>query len=498
MGIGALVLAVAVLGTLAWLWFLVGSSRVRRRRETPPANQSPYLTDEDLESKRLNTTLVGALAASAVLAVIMPVYYLGEADRQEASSEHFDEVAVERGEHWYEEFQCGDCHGPTGGGGGADFVEKRSGLTTSWAAPSINDVLYRYDAEEVRYWLVFGRAGSPMPAWGTEGGGPLNGQQIDELIAYLDAFKVSQPEAVAEVDGAVSRELSRLDNADTTIAEAMTRQRAEIQALLEAPARYEALGDVEDRLVSILAGPAGCTAETAALVGEDCGTEAADADRDGVSDQTEQDLAELVAFVITEAPAGDAATALGRIAFDPESAFSTSEGATPIADLDQAETVVGEIETIVRDLRLAVDAQDRLLETANAGLEFLEAAAAERRFAIDFDALAASFGGDLAQARRAAGLYNAYCARCHTAGYSAGVAFTQEAGSGAFGPSLLGDRSVTQFPDPADHLEFIVNGSENGKAYGLNGMGRGWMPGFGTVLSPDDLMLIVTFERVFE
>ena len=47
----------------------------------------------------------------------------------------------------------------------------------------------------------------------------------------------------------------------------------------------------------------------------------------------------------------------------------------------------------------------------------------------------------------------------------------------------------------SDHLDFIIGGSVNGQAYGLNGIGRGWMPGFGTVLSEADLMLIVKFER---
>jgi mono/diheme cytochrome c family protein len=493
MGIGAFVLTLAVLGTLAWLWFLLGSSRVRRRREAPPANQSPFMTDDELESRRLNSTLIGALAASAVLAVILPVYFLGETDRQEASAEHFDEVAIERGEHWYEEFQCGDCHGPTGGGGGADFVEKRSGLTTSWAAPSINDVLYRYDADEVRYWLVYGRSGSPMPAWGTEGGGPLNVQQIDELIAYLDAFKVSQVEEVSEVDGAVSRELARLANADATIADAIVRQEDEIRAIEEAPAAYAVLSDIEDRLAGILAGP--CTDDSAAIVGRICETAAPDRDRDGLADEAEQQLMDLLSFVVAEAPPSDATAVLERAAFDPDAAFSTSEGATPVPDLALAEIVADEIETVVRDLRLTVDTQDRLLDTAAAGLEYLEEAGAERRFAMDFDALAAAFDGNVSDARRGAALYNAYCARCHTAGYSAGVAFTQEAGSGGFGPSLTGGRSVVQFPDATDHLEFIVNGSENGKAYGVNGLGRGWMPGFGTVLSREDLMLIVTFER---
>jgi len=92
-------------------------------------------------------------------------------------------------------------------------------------------------------------------------------------------------------------------------------------------------------------------------------------------------------------------------------------------------------------------------------------------------------------------LFNAYCARCHTAGYSAGVAFTKEAGSGGFGPSLQGGRSLVQFPEFQDQVDFIIKGSENAKQYGVNGVGRGWMPGFGTTLSQADLESIVTLVR---
>ena len=122
---------------------------------------------------------------------------------------------------------------------------------------------------------------------------------------------------------------------------------------------------------------------------------------------------------------------------------------------------------------------------------------AEGRYEVDFADVAAApeFGGDVAAAERAYGLYSAYCARCHTAGYSAGPAGTLESGSGAFGPSLRDGRSVTQFPDAEDHYEFILNGSVNGQAYGVNGIGRGWMPGFGAVLSEADLRLIIDYER---
>jgi len=52
-----------------------------------------------------------------------------------------------------------------------------------------------------------------------------------------------------------------------------------------------------------------------------------------------------------------------------------------------------------------------------------------------------------------------------------------------------------QFPDEADQVKFIIKGSVNGQLYGINGIGRGWMPGFGAMLSEEDIMLIVKFER---
>ena len=37
---------------------------------------------------------------------------------------------------------------------------------------------YRFDEEEVRFILVYGRPFSPMSPWGVDGGGPMNDQQI--------------------------------------------------------------------------------------------------------------------------------------------------------------------------------------------------------------------------------------------------------------------------------------------------------------------------------
>ncbi len=499
-GLGTVMLALAVLALIAWLTYVITQTRVRkRRRESAPQNLSPFASDDELESKRLGGVLLSALIVSGLLAIVMPIYYLAEADRQASAAERFDEIAVERGEHWYEEFQCGDCHGANLGGGGADFVEARSGLSTTWAAPALNDILYRYDEDEVLYWLVWGRQGSPMPAWGTEGGGPLNSQQLDELVAYIEHEQISQMETVAGVDGRVDIELRRIEGADAALEAAIEAQQAELDELALAPTRYEAVKDFPDQLFAILAGLDTCTEDSAALVGRPCaaGDPAADSDRDGLSDGAETRLNDLIAGVLAGAAESDATRKLDDITFDPTTKFSNFSGNTGIEDIESAETVLTEVENVARDARLTVDTLDRLIEATQTGLEFLEDALEARAYAFDIPQIAADgFGGNLSEARRAVGLYNAYCARCHTAGYSAGIAFTQEAGSGAMGPSLRDGRSVVQFPDEADHLDFIILGSENGQGYGVNGIGRGWMPGFGATLTQEDLMLIVRLERV--
>jgi len=496
MGIGAAILAAAVMAVIAWLAYLVTQSRVRRRREEPPQNLTPYMTDDELETKKLNSVLVSALLSTAVIAVVMPIYFLNETGRQESAEHRFEEIAVERGHEWWVEYECWRCHGPDGGGGGVLFVEPRSGIPTTWTAPSLDDVLYRYTEEETRFWIVYGRQGTPMPAWGTEGGGPLNGQQIDELVAYIASIQLPQGEVLAKAEGAVSRETSRIENADESLAEAIATQEEEIAALELIPEQHEAVAPLPFELKAILTRSGICTPHSARLYGATCRSPGADSDRDGLADEAEIALNGLLESIVSAAPVSDPRRELEALAFDPADAFTTSAGAEPIPDLEQAQIMVTEFRSIARDLRLTNNNLETLLVTAEQGLAFLIEQSGERRYAIDIEAIAdAGFGGDTELALRAAALFNAYCARCHTAGSSAGMPFAQQPGSGAFGPALFDGRTVIQFPDIEDHFDFVVRGSENAIAYGANGIGRGWMPGFGAVLTQADIDLIVAFER---
>jgi mono/diheme cytochrome c family protein len=102
-----------------------------------------------------------------------------------------------------------------------------------------------------------------------------------------------------------------------------------------------------------------------------------------------------------------------------------------------------------------------------------------------------SVGEALFNLEMGAGSYS--CARCHTKGWSYGD--PQVTGGGAFGPNLTGGSTVRQFPDVEDMVDFITNGSEYGQRYGQQGQGSGRMPGFGEVLTEDQIRAIVDYVR---
>lgn len=150
---------------------------------------------------------------------------------------------------------------------------------------------------------------------------------------------------------------------------------------------------------------------------------------------------------------------------------------------------------------VAAENNEKLMSQEGAGLEFLEAAQAAMAWHVDIAGVAEAMGVGEDEALRAVALFNANCARCHTAGFAAGVAYTQEIGSGGFGPALWDGRPMVQFGgatvDAADDLlvSFLIKGSEAQKPYGLNGFGSGRMPAFGTVLSQADIELLALYLR---
>lgn len=466
-----LVVTIMALGAIGWFAYLVGSGSRRERRDRVPANLSAAATDDELETTRLDRTLMGAVVAAGFLTLAMPIYYLGEFDRQEGFVEEFAEASLERGHEVWEEFGCGDCHGATGGGGVAAYLEERSKVNVSgWAAPALDDIYFRYDRDEVRFWIAYGRANSPMPAWGLEGGGALNSQQIDDLLNYIGSFQVSQQDALLRIEGAVNGARNRLAAAAESVATQVSDQQALVEEIVDSGESSGVVADIADRGRDVLDGAG----------------DGIDTDGDGLSDTAETGLTAL----------GEEALQAGFLAVAPSFDPRNSETLIGTSDSLSAARMVSDLESRATSLTITFQNRETLLEQARFGLSFLEEAAQASRWEVDLEAVAdASFDGNREEAERAAALFNGYCARCHTAGYSAGPAFQQVQASGALGPSLRAGRSLTQFLDTEDMAEFVEKGSVSGEGYGVNGVGSGRMPGFGQVLSQEDVNLIVDYLR---
>ena len=466
-----LVVTIVALGAIGWFAYLVGSGSRRDRKDPVPSNLSVSQTDDEMETTRLDRALVGAVLSAAFLTLAMPIYYLGELDRQEGFVEEFGDASLERGHEVWEEFACGGCHGTVGGGGVAAFLEERSQVNVAgWASPALDDIFFRYNRDEIGFWIVYGRANTPMPAWGLDGGGPLNSQQIDDLLNYIESFQVDQTAALLKVEGLVNGAGNRLEGAADAVDAQIAEQEDLIETIRTSGETSQVVSDIAERARDLLEG---------AGVG-------IDTDGDGLSDVAETGLTAVLRQART---AGFVAT---ELAFDPRNA----ETLIGIGDARSAARAVGDLESTGTSLTITSQNRSVLADQARFGLDFLEGAAHRARWTVDADAVAgATFEGDGEAASRAVGLFNAYCARCHSAGYSAGPAFQQSQASGSLGPSLRDGRALTQFLTTEDMYDFISVGSDSGQGYGVNGVGSGRMPGFGMVLSADDLNLIVRYLR---
>jgi mono/diheme cytochrome c family protein len=207
-------IALVVILVLAWLAYILSQLRrspapVGAEIELAP-NRRPYFEDDAMEGSRLTRYQLWALILLVVSAVGLPLYWLREPGRQEGADRGFDNRAVNRGHSLFlptnspehgAHFGCQDCHGPEGVGGSARYtltLPDGSFRTVVWKAPALNSVLSRFSTEEVRRILVYGRPQTPMPAWGVEGGGPMNDQQIDDLVAYIESIQLSPEELKKE------------------------------------------------------------------------------------------------------------------------------------------------------------------------------------------------------------------------------------------------------------------------------------------------------------
>jgi mono/diheme cytochrome c family protein len=217
-------LAIAIVAIVAWVFYIFTtthrSAEPGSEIELAP-NRRPYLQDDAMEGPRLDRALMWALVFLGVLAIGLPLYWLREPSREAGAERGFDKRAIERGHDLFTpapppsdpgsrkpHFGCSTCHGPEGQGGATTYSLPGTNppKQVQWQCPPLNTVLLRYHQEtdptklnqEVRNIITYGRQNTPMPAWGLAGGGPMNDQQISDLIAYLGSIQLTPEQAQAE------------------------------------------------------------------------------------------------------------------------------------------------------------------------------------------------------------------------------------------------------------------------------------------------------------
>lgn len=333
--------------TIGWIVFAAMNVRMGRDEagseiELAP-NRKPYYSDEVLEGRRLTMVQLLGVLLLGVCVVGLPLYWILEPSRQAGATEGLNNRLASWGGQLFETtanggFNCAGCHGgmnATGGTADYPLADPRTGNVSvvAWKAPALDTALYRFSEDEVNFIITYGRPFSPMSPWGLDGGGPMNAQQVESLVAYIRSIQIPR---------------------------------------------------------------------------EGCLPEEAD---------------------------------------DP----NCPSGHLPTANQD-------EIETSIRKLM------------DDEGMSYGEAV----------------FNNPLAS-----GAYS--CARCHTQGWSydnPGVT-----GQGAFGWNLTGGSTDAHFPNTDDMLTFISEGSVDGRRYGEQGQGSGRMPGFGAVLTDEQLAAVTEFVR---
>ena len=464
--LGMAIAVVAIVGFAIYLIYnVLWSGRGERGSEVELApNRKPYLSDEELETSKLDLALVSGLVTLVIIGVALPLYWLGEPGRQQGYLEDSRRQFTSRGGEQFEE-RCASCHGGGGlGGKTATSITDDSGnfiAAVEWEVPALTTTLYRFSEEEVRHILNYGRPPTPMQAWGAPGGGPLTTQQVDELIQYIQSIQLSPDKVEGEVlAGLIDQVRDDVLDANPDLkwrdirarvgVKIATRYAGEDEAAVETAAR--ALATVEQE----------------------------------IRETSEQYIRD---FRIRE-------VRMDVLAAYPELQAQLDEAEAAVkaaADDEAAEVAARDLTEVEKNIREASE-------------QYLEPLSPEEK--------ASPGRGELLFNN---GVYG--CARCHTPRDSwlftgpeeepgAGPVVLLEGspeeaeviaqlgslipaaipGGGAFGPNLTNDATLRQFDTAGGHEGFVTIGAQEGVGYGNFGQGDGGgqMPAFGVCVGDRD------------
>jgi len=221
--IGIIILFISFAIAIAFAVITIRQSKPEIGSEIELApNRRPYLPDSELEGRKLDRTLSLGLLGLFIVGIGLPLYWLQEPGRQANAKGDSERKFIDRGAGMFAPtaeggFNCAFCHGTKGIGGVTPYTitdpEGRYVKSVEWQGPALNTVLLRYTRQEVLYVLEYGRPFSPMPAWGTKGGGPLTEQKLDNLIDYLYSIQLSPKEAQKQATDQLAKMMKEKDDA---------------------------------------------------------------------------------------------------------------------------------------------------------------------------------------------------------------------------------------------------------------------------------------------
>jgi mono/diheme cytochrome c family protein len=207
--VAAVVVAVAVIGFAIFL--IITSMGPRKRRADVPHALRPGPSDDELETHSLNRWMAWSIVATVFMAVFLPAYWLREPTRIKDKAGQFADESELRGAIVYQDesfsehlpghpffvANCARCHGKEGDGTIQPFRE-----TLTYAEPPLRYILARYKAAGkneddvkriIRDAVERGRPGTLMPTWGLAFGGPLNEQQLTDVVNYIMSIQKPFP-----------------------------------------------------------------------------------------------------------------------------------------------------------------------------------------------------------------------------------------------------------------------------------------------------------------
>ena len=242
----AVAIVVFLVVIAGWIAFLLATNRKAKPEIGAEielaANRKPYLDDEQLEGPRLERVLLWGVLSLMVIGVGLPLYWITEPNRQAGAKAYFADRAAGDTLHHGQPvgggalfaptaeggFNCAGCHGGASAIGGQvayTLTDPKTGKLrqVQWKAPALNTATLRFTDDQLKDVLTYGRPFSPMPAWGLDGGGPMNDQQITNLIAYLHKIQISKKEAQDAATKAAEAERQRLLGLGDSLAAAQAK-----------------------------------------------------------------------------------------------------------------------------------------------------------------------------------------------------------------------------------------------------------------------------------